>query len=75
MNAELDKIRKPGMTFINTGGLSLNFPVTEKDNYFASTEDGTIHRCSVSYSEQYLDTYYGHSGPVYRVRCSPFWST
>lgn len=21
---------------------------------------------------QFLDTYYGHSGPVYRVRCNPF---
>lgn len=62
------------MTFITTGGLSIDFPQTEKDNYYVATEDGTVHRCSVSYSEQYLDTYYGHSGPVYKVRCSPFWS-
>ena len=62
------------MTFITTGGLSIDFPVSEKDNYYVATEDGTVHRCSVSYSEQYLDTYYGHSGPVYKVRCSPYWS-
>jgi len=62
MTAEIDKIWKPGMTFINTGGLSIDFPAPteEKDNYYASTEDGTIHKCSVSYSEQYLDTFYGH---------------
>lgn len=62
------------MTFINTGGLSIDFPKTNKDMYFAATEDGSIHRCSVSYSEQALESYYGHSGPVYKVRCSPFWS-
>jgi len=39
------------MTFITTGGLSIDFPVTEKDNYYVATEDGTLHRCSVSYSE------------------------
>merc|ERR1719359_1274585 len=42
--------------------------------YFVSTEDGLVHRCSTSYNEQYLDTYYGHQGPVYKVRCNPFWS-
>jgi len=61
------------MTFINTGGLSIDFPVTERDTYYAATEDGSVHRCSVSYSEQYLESYYGHAGPVYKVRCSPFW--
>jgi len=40
--------------------------------YFAGTEDGAVHKCSCSYHEQYLDTYSGHGGPVYRVRCSPF---
>ena len=29
------------------------------------TEDGILHRCSVSYNEQYLDNYFGHAGPVY----------
>lgn len=42
-NAKIDQERKPGMTFINTGGMSLDFPVTEKENYFTSTEDGTVH--------------------------------
>ncbi len=64
------------MTFINTGGLSIDFPVTDNGmNYFAATEDCTIHKCSVSYSEQYLETYYGHTGPIYKVRCNPFWDS
>lgn len=70
--------KKGGMTFINTGGLSLDFPVAPGENgmnYFAATEDCTIHKCSVSYSEQYLETYYGHTGPIYRIRCNPFWDT
>ena len=75
MPAGIDEERKSGMTFINTGGLSIDFPVNQSANYFASTEDGTINRCSVSYSERSLDTYNGHTGPVYKVRCSPFWDT
>lgn len=43
--------KKGGMTFINTGGLSIDFPRSDKSNYFAATEDCTIHKCSVSYSE------------------------
>lgn len=63
------------MTFINTGGMSIDFPISENNIYFAATEDATVHRCSISYSENYLETYYGHTGPVYKVRCSPFWSS
>ena len=35
-------------------------------------EEGYIHRCSTSYNEQYLDTYQGHTGPVYKLGWSPF---
>lgn len=73
MPAGIDQEKKTGMTFINTGGLSIDFPKNESANYFAATEDGTVNRCSVSYSERSLDTYSGHSGPVYKVRCTPFW--
>lgn len=66
--AGIDEERKTGMTFINTGGLSIDFPENESANYFVSTEDGTVNRCSVSYSERSLDSYIGHSGPVYKVR-------
>lgn len=41
--------------------------------WFASgTEDGHIHKCSTSYSEQYLESYSGHIGPVYGLQWSPF---
>ncbi|KAG7397131.1 WD repeat-containing protein 78 [Phytophthora boehmeriae] len=40
--------------------------------YFVGTEDGLVHKCSVSYNEQYLQTYIGHSGPVYQLLVSPF---
>ena len=41
-------------------------------HYYAGTEDGIIHRCSVSYNEQQLDNYTHHTGGVYAIRCSPF---
>lgn len=30
-------------------------------------------RCSVSHNEQYLESFSGHSGSVYRVRCNPYY--
>lgn len=54
-------------------GLCFDFPINDGTQYFAGTEDGLIHKCSVSY-EQPLENYYGHTGPVYKVRCSPFCS-
>ena len=58
--AEVEK-KNSGMTFIETGGLTIDFP---KDavggNYFISTEDCTVHKCRTSYSAQYLQNYYGH---------------
>ncbi len=29
-------------------------------------------RCRVSYRDQYTDTYYGHQGPVYKIKCNPY---
>uniref|UniRef100_A0A7S3ZFE6 Dynein axonemal intermediate chain 4 n=1 Tax=Lotharella globosa TaxID=91324 RepID=A0A7S3ZFE6_9EUKA len=40
--------------------------------YIAGTEDGLVHKCSVLYSEQTLENYMAHTGPVYAVRCSPY---
>ena len=52
---------------------AVGFSVDPADNsiYYVSTEEGTIHKCSFSYTEE-LETYSGHTGPVYKVRCSPF---
>ena len=63
---------KEGMIFIHTSGLSIDFPANDISTYYAATEDCMVHRCGVSYNEQYLNSHYGHSGPVYRVRCNPF---
>ncbi|KRX09068.1 WD40-repeat-containing domain [Pseudocohnilembus persalinus] len=63
-----------GVNFRQAAGFSIDFLKGESSMYLAATEDGAIHRCSKSYSEQYLDSYFGHTGPVFRVRCNPFWS-
>jgi len=41
--------------------------------YIVGTEDGSLHKCSTSYSEQYLDTFTGHYGPIYRSKFSLKW--
>jgi dynein intermediate chain 4, axonemal len=64
---------KEAAVFRSSVGFSLDFPKDQYMLYLASTEEGTIHKCSLSYNDE-LDTYWGHSGPVYKVRCSPFWS-
>jgi WD40 repeat protein len=72
-NAE-EKDKKGRMTFIETGGMAIDFPPAEKGiNYFCATEDCSVHKCSISYPDQYMNSYYGHQGPVYRVRCNPYW--
>jgi len=54
------------------GGLCFEFHNQDTNIYLAGTEEGHIHRCSCSYNEQYLDSYYGHTGPVYGLQWSPF---
>ncbi|KAJ3247238.1 WD repeat-containing protein 78 [Chytriomyces hyalinus] len=54
------------------GGLCFDFNPTDRNIYLLGTEDGHIHRCSISYNEQYLQTQFGHTGPVYKVKWSPF---
>eukprot|EP00281_Chroomonas_sp_CCMP1168_P011036 CAMPEP_0206279230 /NCGR_PEP_ID=MMETSP0047_2-20121206/37914_1 /ASSEMBLY_ACC=CAM_ASM_000192 /TAXON_ID=195065 /ORGANISM="Chroomonas mesostigmatica_cf, Strain CCMP1168" /LENGTH=721 /DNA_ID=CAMNT_0053709171 /DNA_START=20 /DNA_END=2186 /DNA_ORIENTATION=- len=56
-------------------GMSIDFNPKDHSIYVVGTEEGSIHRCSVSYTEQYLDSYGGHSGPVYKVVWSPFQPT
>ena len=40
--------------------------------FIAGTDEGLIHLCNTNYSEQYLETYWGHTGPIFRVEWSPF---
>jgi hypothetical protein len=45
---------------------AFDFHKTDGNTYLIGTEEGNIHRCSCSYNEQVLETYEGHTGPVYR---------
>ena len=62
------------MTFINTGGLSIDFPKGGTGiEYYAATEDCCVYKCQTSYPDQSMMNYYGHQGPIYKVRCNPYW--
>eukprot|EP00039_Didymoeca_costata_P030600 m.30422 g.30422 ORF g.30422 m.30422 type:complete len:919 (+) comp8202_c0_seq1:364-3120(+) len=52
--------------------MSLDFFPDDPTGYLIGTEDGTIHKCSVAYNEQFTRNYFGHGGPVYGVQCSPY---
>lgn len=75
--SSLMQLKKNGMGegwISNTSaGLCLDFNPADPSTYVAGTEDGSIHRCSVSYNEQYLETYKGHDGPVQRLKFSQRW--
>ena len=60
------------MNFRHSIGFGFDFFKQDPNLYFIATEDGLIHRCSRSYKERYLNTYYGHTGPVYKIKCNPF---
>nr|XP_002131353.1 WD repeat-containing protein 78 [Ciona intestinalis]BCG62024.1 WD repeat-containing protein 78 [Ciona intestinalis] len=53
-------------------GMCFDFHAKDSNMYLAGTEEGLIHKCSCSYNEQFLDTYTGHTGPLYKVRWSPY---
>ena len=59
-------IESHGWISREASGLSFDFVPNDSNTYVVGTEEGTIHKCSISYNEQYLDNYYGHNGPVYR---------
>ncbi|XP_057194414.1 dynein axonemal intermediate chain 4 [Triplophysa rosa] len=53
-------------------GPCFDFHPKDSNIYLAGTEEGEIHKCSYSYSEQFLDTYQAHKGSVYKITWSPF---
>ncbi|CAF1281021.1 unnamed protein product [Rotaria sp. Silwood1] len=63
--------KSENLLFRTSGGLCFDVCPDDKTIYLCGTEEGLIHRCSVSYNEQYLDTYSGHTGPIYRIAWSP----
>ena len=56
------------------GGLCFDFYPADTNFYVCGTEDGIIHKCSCSYNEQTLENFFGHTGPVYQLRWSPYCS-
>lgn len=66
--------RADGVISRQASGHCIDFAKNDPSVYFVGTEDGLIHKCSVSYNEQYLQTYLGHTGPVYQLLVSPFCS-
>merc|ERR1719240_129711 len=61
-----------GIISRRASGMCIDFNIRDHNIYLAGTEDGHIHKCSCSYSEQHLESFFGHSGPVYKLRWSPF---
>ncbi|KFR07537.1 WD repeat-containing protein 78, partial [Opisthocomus hoazin] len=53
-------------------GMCFDFHPKDSNFYLAGTEEGHIHKCSCSCSKQFLETYRGHKGPVYKVAWNPF---
>ncbi|XP_078576118.1 dynein axonemal intermediate chain 4-like isoform X1 [Branchiostoma floridae x Branchiostoma japonicum] len=64
--------KSEGLIFRFAPGLCFDFSAKDPNIYLAGTEEGHIHKCSCSYNEQYLDSYAGHTGPVYKITWSPF---
>jgi WD40 repeat protein len=61
-----------GIISRRASGLCFDFCPRDTMIYVAGTEDGHVLKCSTSYNEQHLTSYLGHSGPVYKLRWSPF---
>jgi len=67
-----EKEIKETLIFRDANGLSFDFPKNDTTVYYIALEECTVHKCRISYKDQYIDNYYGHQGPVYKIRCNPF---
>ncbi|XP_033115107.1 WD repeat-containing protein 78-like [Anneissia japonica] len=71
-NKDGREVKSEALISRHASGFCFDFSPKDANIYLAGTEDGLIHKCSCSYNEQYLDSYHGHTGPVYRIEWSPF---
>ncbi|XP_044050038.1 dynein axonemal intermediate chain 4-like isoform X2 [Siniperca chuatsi] len=55
-------------------GLCVDFHPIDSSIYLTGTWEGLVHKCSVSNSQHFLDTYQKHFCPVNHVEWSPFCS-
>ncbi|XP_061859906.1 dynein axonemal intermediate chain 4 [Colius striatus] len=77
---ESKKIKLPGgekrkseaLISQQAAGMCFDFHPKNTNIYLAGTEEGHIHKCSCSCTEQFLETYRGHKGLVYKVAWNPF---
>uniref|UniRef100_A0A665TVC3 Dynein axonemal intermediate chain 4 n=1 Tax=Echeneis naucrates TaxID=173247 RepID=A0A665TVC3_ECHNA len=53
-------------------GLCVDFHPLDSSLYLVGTEEGLIHKCSCSNSQQFLETFRKHFGPVSHIAWSPF---
>ena len=72
INSKDNKEIKETLIFRDANGLSFDFPKNDTTVYYVALEECTVHKCRISYKDQYIDNYYGHQGPVYKIRCNPF---
>ncbi|KFO85448.1 WD repeat-containing protein 78, partial [Buceros rhinoceros silvestris] len=71
---ESEKKNLPGEALLSreAAGMCFDFHPKDTNIYLAGTEEGLIHRCSCLCNEHFLETYRGHTGPVYKVAWNPF---
>lgn len=55
------------------GGTCFDFSPADPRTYLVGTEEGVVHRCSTAFTEQSIQSYSGHAGPVYQVRGTTWW--
>ena len=70
--SKYDQHGKDTLIFRDANGLSFDFPKDDTTIYYISLEECTINKCRISYKDTYIESYFGHQGPVYKVRCNPF---
>ncbi|CAG7823080.1 unnamed protein product [Allacma fusca] len=64
--------RAEALTSNLSAAFSVCFYPKDWTQYLVGTEEGFIHKCSISFTEQFVGTYIGHSGPVYRIVFNTF---
>lgn len=57
----------------NPQGLALRIHPEKLDVYYALTDEGSLHKCSINYPRQHLDIFQAHDGSVFCMEYSP-WS-
>jgi len=53
------------VNFRQAVGFSFDFTREESGKYLAATEEGNIVSCSRSYTDQQLESYFGHNGTIF----------